>query len=143
MRDAYFGELVLAVFSTALLLACGDYYGQEDPFSFKPNVSGNRPPRGTPVIVGITQNQCPELEFAIVAPTNLKIGTHALLFARAVDPEGGTLDYNWSASGGTISAPSEANSTYTCTEPGSFDVHVTVSNGSCDSISGIVPITCE
>jgi len=133
-------KLMALVGCLAWVSGCGSYYGKEESPGTVPSISPNRPPNAT---LEVTTQSCPTLDFAIVAPTALRVGDGALLLARAQDPELRPLAYTWVTTGGEIADLTAPWTTFTCTEAGIFHVFVTVTNGLCDTFSGSFTVECK
>ena len=113
--------IVLAVLLAVLpLLACG---GPEEP---PPTPPEELPPTEPP-----TGNQPPEITSITITPetTTVAHGAISKITCSANDPEGDTLSFSWSATGGTTSV---AKQICTWTAPnfdGEFEISVTVDDG--------------
>jgi hypothetical protein len=93
-------------------------------------------------------NLCPVVDGVSANPSDIAVGFPASLAAVAHDTDSGPapLAYHWSAASGTVSDPTSATPTFTCTVPGPVTLTVTVSDGDmnpgCPDSQSIV-ITCE
>ncbi|MFZ2960684.1 MAG: carboxypeptidase regulatory-like domain-containing protein [Candidatus Ozemobacteraceae bacterium] len=85
--------------------------------------------KGTlPVEVLSTGNQAPQLE--VRGPNQVGKGVTATYTAVAHDPDGDVVTYEWTTTGGTLSATNVQTPTWTApTTPGSYNVGCTVSDG--------------
>jgi hypothetical protein len=95
------------------------------------------------VLVNGTINICSEVTAVSAAPP---IGATIALTATADDPDLGpmqSIKYAWTTSSGTISDPTAPNPTLTCSQPGSVNLSVTVTDGdpACHD-SYAVTVTC-
>jgi len=87
---------------------------------------------------------CPALQRAIVSPLQTSVGNDIDLSALASDVEGDPIEYEWTASGGSIADPSAMQTTYTCEEVGDHTVTIDVSDDGFDVCIDrwTVPVTC-
>jgi hypothetical protein len=83
------------------------------------------------VIVNGSPNICPVVDAITVTPGGAVVGDPVMLAASTRDLDGGPapLSYAWSATLGTLSAPSAPTPIFTCTSMGLASVSVTVSDG--------------
>ena len=61
----------------------------------------------------------------------MAVGSSMALQVTAHDPDSGpaVLTYAWSAPGGTLTSGTTASATFTCTQPGTFNISVAASDG--------------
>ena len=103
-----------------------------------------------PVVLGGVRvdgeiNVCADLAVVVVvAPLQTSIGAEIELSAVAEDAERDEIKYLWEATGGSLDDPDVADTVYTCTEVGSYDVSVMVSDdGFHDCMAGwTIRVTC-
>jgi hypothetical protein len=95
------------------------------------------------VQVNGTTNNCPVIGGFSVSPTSTGVGGTIALMSSASDLDAGTtLTYAWSTNGGgTFSAPTSANTNFTCTPAGTQTLTLTVTDGMCPTITTTV-VTC-
>ena len=81
---------------------------------------------------------------AITSPLQTSIANGLILSAEGSDEEGDPVAYRWRASGGSLSDPSAAVTTYTCEVAGEQTVEVEVSDDGFEYCvdSSIVDVTC-
>jgi hypothetical protein len=74
---------------------------------------------------------CPTIDNLSVVPSEVYVGSSMQLTLQAHDPDNGPspLTAAWSATSGNLSNLSVNGATFTCTAPGTFQVGVTVSDG--------------
>jgi hypothetical protein len=92
---------------------------------------------------GVTFNFCPTIDTYEISPLDTRVGGVITLMSTASDEDDGPLPlaYTWSATSGTIAAPSSPNTTFTCTVPGPVTLTLTVTDDDCsDTIS--VDVEC-
>jgi len=87
-----------------------------------------RPTRLGGVRVNGKFNVCADLAKVIVSPLQTSVGNDIDLSAIAVDVEGDTVAYVWSATGGSIADSNAQETTYTCGEVGQQSITITVSD---------------
>jgi hypothetical protein len=89
-------------------------------------------------------NVCAELAKAVVSPLQTSTNDDIDLSAQAVDAEGDSVGYRWTATGGSIADPGSAETTFTCSEPGDQLITIEVSDdGFVDCVDGwTVNVTC-
>jgi hypothetical protein len=91
-------------------------------------------------------NVCPVLDGLAASPSEILVGGSLTLTAAAHDSDGGPspLTYQWSASGGGLTAGIGPDATFTCTASGTFTVGVSVSDGdqTCSNDGLTVTVTC-
>ncbi|MEM8609937.1 MAG: hypothetical protein AAGF92_22785 [Myxococcota bacterium] len=89
-------------------------------------------------------NICAELAKVIVSPLQTSVGNDIDLHAEAIDQEGDPVAFLWSANGGSIAAPTQGQTTYTCTTVGYDEITITVSDDMFTycTATWTVPITC-
>ncbi|HVU50159.1 MAG TPA: hypothetical protein VHL80_05715 [Polyangia bacterium] len=92
-------------------------------------------------------NVCPVIDSVSVLPAEVHVGASVQLVAAAHDADNGPspLSASWTASSGTLSNTSPAGATFTCSQVGTAQIGLTVSDGSpapscADSVS--VSVTC-
>jgi hypothetical protein len=130
-------------FAAALLAAaagCGQPPCQDKPIQAMPGGDNN----GHVVIsVGI---QCPGLRVSqyTLSPLSTSVGGTIDVMAAGTDDssDAAIISYAWSAPTGKFSDPASAHTTYTCTAPGEVTLTVTVSNGDCRAMGGMM-VTCR
>jgi hypothetical protein len=71
---------------------------------------------------------CPELTKAVVAPLQTSIGNVITVRSQAEDAKGGSIEYSWTADGGTFANPSARATFYTCEETGNHQLTISVTN---------------
>jgi hypothetical protein len=81
------------------------------------------------VNVGGQLYACATVNGISAMPSETTVGGSVALSATASAPNGGTITYAWSAPSGTFSAPTAANTGFTCTASGAVTVTVTVGDG--------------
>ena len=77
-------------------------------------------------------NVCAELSKVITSPLQTSIANGILLNAEGTDAEGDPVAYRWRGTGGSLSNPSAAVTTFTCGEAGAQTVEVEVSDDGFD-----------
>jgi hypothetical protein len=77
-------------------------------------------------------NVCPVIDSVSVLPAEVHVGSSVLLVAAAHDADNGPspLAASWTASSGTLSNQSTTGATFTCTQLGTAQIGLTVSDGS-------------
>ena len=101
------------------------------------------PHTGT-VIVNGTLNVCPAVDGLSASPGEVLVGGSLALSGEAHDLDGGPapVSYHWTATWGTLSDDTAANTTLTCTAAGPVTVTLAVSDGDCgESLSATVNCT--
>jgi hypothetical protein len=87
-------------------------------------------PGGT---AGVTESTdvCPMLDGVDASPASVKVGGSISLTATAHDLDGGPgpITYSWTATGGSLSNPTTATPTFTCTAAGTFTATVVIADG--------------
>jgi hypothetical protein len=93
---------------------------------------------------GFSFNICPGIESIEVTPLETRVGTTITLRSAASDIDNAPhpLTYSWSATAGSIAAPDQPNTTFTCTTAGTATIMLTISDGDCPD-SRSVPVTCS
>jgi hypothetical protein len=88
-------------------------------------------PRTGSVLVNGTLNLCPTIDGISANPAEVVVGGTIALSGLAHDSDTGPspLSFAWTISAGTLSSPSVQNPTFTCTEPGTVTVGLSVSDG--------------
>jgi hypothetical protein len=83
-------------------------------------------PNNAPIITSLTAN-----------PTTVSTGAVSTITCNASDPDGDTLSYNWSATGGVLSSTTTNPVTWTAPNtPGTYTINVTVTDGYGGSVQG-------
>jgi hypothetical protein len=105
---------------------------------------------GTPsspgqALVTTTINSCPIIDGYMASPSTAEVGSSMALQVTAHDPDSGpaVLTYAWSSDGGTLTGSPTAAATFTCTQPGTFNISVAASDG--DATCGVAQafaVTC-
>ncbi|MGA7118719.1 MAG: hypothetical protein WBY94_01410 [Polyangiaceae bacterium] len=99
--------------------------------------------------VGAQVYTCGTLNSISASPSDTNVGNPLSLTSSATAPNGGTLTYAWSAPSGTFSAPTAANTNYTCAAPGAVTVILTVGDGAvpdggtCSPVLSMLSATIE
>ena len=90
-------------------------------------------PRTGSARINGTINICPVIDAMSVSPAEIEVGNAVTLAGAAHDTDGvpSPLSYTWTATTGTIAAPTAANTTFVCTTPGTVTVTLAVSDGDC------------
>src|SRR5262249_6059040 len=72
------------------------------------------------------------------------VGSSLSLSAAAHDSDAApaALSYHWTTTGGTLSAPNAANTSLTCTTPGTVTVTVNATDGDCGDMASVT-VTCS
>ena len=73
-------------------------------------------------------NICAVLDKVVAAPLQTATGYGFALQAAASDEEGDTVEYSWSATGGSFEDPDAASTVFTCTEDGQERITVEISD---------------
>jgi len=92
-------------------------------------------------LAGCSQNSLPQLTNLVAQPASIARGEASSLTCEASDPDGDTLTYSWTSTGGSISG---TGSTVTWTAPatvGTYTVTVSVSDGKEGTATRSVSIT--
>ena len=89
-------------------------------------------------------NLCTDLIKVIASPLQTSIANGLILSAEGSDAEGDPISYRWRATGGSLSDPSAAVTTYTCEVAGPQTVEVEVSDDGFDHCvdSWTIDVTC-
>lgn len=90
------------------------------------------PPAPGQALVTATVNICPTIDGVSASPSAVAVGSSMALQVTAHDSDSGpaVLTYAWSANGGTFTGgTSAATATFTCTQPGTFNISVAASDG--------------
>jgi uncharacterized protein YjiK len=101
-------------------------------------------PRTGSVRADGTINICPVLDGISASPAEVNVGASLALEADAHDSDAGpaAIAYQWTTTGGTLSANDVADPSLTCTAAGDVTVSVTATDGDCsDTLSATV--TCS
>jgi hypothetical protein len=99
------------------------------------------PPRTGGARIDGTVNVCPVIDALSASPGAIEVGNALALTGAAHDTDAGPspLGYAWTATSGTIGAPTAASTAFTCTTAGTFAVTLTVTDGDCtDTLSQTV-----
>ena len=99
---------------------------------------------GPPVVLDAgSSNRRPVLTMVFAAPLETGLGGEIELGAQAEDPDGDSLVYRWTGSGGKIAGATRANATYTCREQGEHAVVLRVfDRGGLEDTSAFV-VQCD
>jgi hypothetical protein len=93
-------------------------------------------------IINGSFNQCPIITGATATPQAVAVGNSLELAATASDADmGDTVTFAWSAPAGTFSAPATAMTSYTCTQGGTQNITLTISDGQCGDTM-VIPVDC-
>lgn len=114
-------------------------YAADGTLLFQGSVSSVTLIAGQTTLVSITlqqvnppdtyENSAPVITSLIASPSTVSPGGTVSLSAAAVDADGDTLSYEWSASAGTFSSASSASTTWTApSQPGSYPLTLTVTD---------------
>jgi hypothetical protein len=87
-------------------------------------------------------NHPPELTVVLVAPLQTGVGSTITLSARARDPDGDLVTYQWTGTGGKIDQPRAADTIYTCKEKGTHAVAIVVRDSGGLTAVSVVDIVC-
>jgi hypothetical protein len=98
-----------------------------------PTISARNPDGGNVSVRG-TYNHCPEI-FFVASPDHTSVGQTITLNALGFDQDNDPLTYVWTTSLGKVDDPHAAMTVFHCTERGSVNIGLTVSDGECDSTS--------
>ena len=76
-------------------------------------------------------NVCPSIQSSLVLPQQIAPSENALVAVRAVDPDGAEsqLVFRWTASSGTFSESNKSVTNYACSQLGTAQLTVTVTDG--------------
>jgi hypothetical protein len=93
---------------------------------------------------GFSFNVCPTIDSIDVIPLETRVGTSITLRSSGSDIDNAPqpLTYLWAATFGSIAAPDQPNTTFTCTSVGTGTLTLTVTDGDCPDTRS-VPITCS
>jgi hypothetical protein len=108
-------------------------------------VCGTSIPQNVPGTVDITttvssNNSCPSITTAVVAPDQTSVGATVAVSTTAVDPDSDPLTITWGPAA-NFAAPSAATTTYTCTTAGVQAISLDVFDGHCHATVPL-KITC-
>lgn len=128
----------LATLAVLVFPACGSGYGAHDQLCGNGRVDpgetcddGNREDGdncpancvGSLVSFAVDTNACPVLEEATIFPSQSPVGGEVLLSARASDPNGDRIFYDWTGSGGVLThAANSKRATFVCAFPGAHTI---------------------
>ena len=89
------------------------------------------PPAPGQALVTATLNICPVIDGVAASPSSVTVGNSMPLQVTAHDPDAApmSLSYAWSANGVSLTSSPAASATFTCTQPGSFNITVAASDG--------------
>lgn len=82
--------------------------------------------------IGIEINVCPELTGSTINPVVVAVGDAVHLTSSAVDGNGDSLVFRWTATQGTFVDANAANTTFRCSMTGTATIALSVSDGRCD-----------
>jgi len=82
--------------------------------------------------VGIIVNVCPEILAYSASPPTVTVGGDVHLTSVAHDDNGDVLSFQWTATQGTFTDASAANTTFHCAAVGKATLTLVVSDGKCD-----------
>jgi hypothetical protein len=94
---------------------------------------------------GFSFNVCPSIDDMMVSPLETRVGTSIALNSTASDADNAPqpLSYLWSTTApGTIAAPDQPNTVFTCTAVGAGTIQLLITDGNCPD-ERTVPITCS
>jgi hypothetical protein len=100
---------------------------------------------GTADLTGLF-NVCPFIDTVLVQPDQVEVGETFGLMGEGHDQDSsGTLQYLWTATGGSLMNDKAATASLLCTAPGAISVRLTVSDGDlgCDVVSPVIEVTCN
>ncbi|MEN9580756.1 MAG: hypothetical protein RJA70_3765 [Pseudomonadota bacterium] len=102
------------------------------------------PRRSGSLLVNGQVNVCPQIEELSVLPADTVVGSTVSLLASASDPDEqpAALTYVWAASGGQVTDLGNDGSTWSCEQPGTHSVSLTVSDGDCED-TVVTSVTCS
>ncbi|HTB61729.1 MAG TPA: hypothetical protein VLC06_27905 [Polyangia bacterium] len=100
-------------------------------------VCGTSVPQTIPGTVDITttvssNNSCPSITSAVVAPDQTSVGASVAISATGVDPDGDSLTYSWGPAA-NVAAPTAQSTTYTCLTAGTQPITLGISDGKCNA----------
>ena len=89
------------------------------------------PPAPGQALVTATVNICPVIDGVSASPSSVAVGSSMALRSPRTIPIPGRrrLTYAWSADGGTLTGGTAATATFTCAQPGTFNISVAASDG--------------
>lgn len=130
----------LAVCAALFLgVGCGGGQGvRGDPDCTKPGICGK------PVTLNASFNHCPVLEFMYVSNLTLNVGFSTTFGAMATDPDGDEVHYDWTATGGELSAESdpEVFDKYTCRHDGAHELTLWLVDSQGCAVDQSTPLAC-
>jgi len=86
--------------------------------------------------VVVNANHPPTITSVVANPTSVSTGAVSIITCTASDPDGDTLSYTWSATGGTISGSGSSVSWTAPNTAGTYTINVAVSDGYGGSVQG-------
>ncbi len=89
------------------------------------------PPAPGQALVTATVNICPVVDGVAASPSSVAVGNSMPLQVTAHDPDSTplALSYAWSVNGVSLTSSPAASATFTCTQPGTFNISVAASDG--------------
>jgi hypothetical protein len=89
-------------------------------------------------------NHCPVLEFMYVSNLTLNVGFSTTFGAIATDPDGDEVHYDWTATGGELSAESDPDvfDKYTCQRDGTHELTLWLLDSQGCAIDQSMPLDC-
>jgi len=103
------------------------------------------PPAPGQALVTATLNFCPVIDGVAASPSSIAVGNSMALQVTAHDPDSGplALSYAWAANGVSFTSSPAASATFTCTQPGTFQISVAASDGEATCVvSQTFTVTC-
>ena len=103
------------------------------------------PPAPGQALVTATVDICPVIDGVAVSPSSIAVGNSMTLQVTAHDPDSAPspLSYAWSADGVSLTSSPAASATFTCTQPGAFQISVAASDGEATCVvSQTFAVTC-
>jgi cysteine-rich repeat protein len=81
------------------------------------------------VIIDAEANICPTIDYFTVTPTTQAIGKVVTLGSEASDKDtGDVITYSWTADAGTVTNPTSANASYTCSLTGPIQITLSITD---------------
>jgi hypothetical protein len=89
------------------------------------------PPAPGQLLVTASANICPVIDGVAASPSSVTVGNSMPLQVTAHDPDSAplALSYAWSANGVSLTSSPAASATFTCAQPGTFNISVAASDG--------------